>query len=67
MSEGGYLVPKIAYIDKPKSGKFWRGVRWFGYQFVKFGARIKSFGYYQREIHPYDEIMEMMKKAKVRE
>lgn len=63
--EGGYLIPETAYIDVVKDGEFWRAVRWVGWQFVKFGAMVKSFGYTKKEIHPHADLMEAIRKCKV--
>lgn len=55
--DGGFLVPKVAYVDKPSKGLLALFLRWFGQRIIFLGAWIRSLGYYQEEIHSYDEII----------
>lgn len=63
--DGGYLIPQVAYVDIVKGGFGWFAVRWIGQRFINFGAKIRSFGYAQKEIHPYAEIMKRVEEIRI--
>lgn len=65
-STGGYLVPKVSYIDRPSKGLLARAARYVGWKIINLGAWIRSFGYHKVEIYPYDSLIKTMKEAKVK-
>lgn len=59
------MLPRIAYIDKPRKGLFFKSIRFVGDRIVSFGVWIKHLGYEQVEIHPLQELIDAMEKTKV--
>lgn len=64
---GGYLIPKsiLIYTDRP--GRFFACVRWFGERILRLGAWVRALGYMQKEIHPYQAIVDALNTAKVKQ
>jgi len=63
-NQGGLWVPEVAYVDMLRDGWIYRFIRFIGDRFILLGAWVKSFGYYQVEIHPKESLLEAMKKIK---
>ncbi len=50
--DGGYWLPKVAFIDVERKGLLFVFIRWLGNRFIFFGHWVYSFGYKKEIIHP---------------
>lgn len=64
-NDGGFLIPEVFLVDKPRNSWLASIVRWVGQGIIKFGCWVNSFGYYQEEIHPRKILLEQMKNMRV--
>ena len=63
--QGGFLIPKVAYVDRPRLGVLSSSVRWIGQRIIYFGSWVRSLGYYQVEIHPHDDLIKKIKEMEM--
>lgn len=65
-NQGGYIIPHEFSIDEPYDNWIAKWIRGIGWATVRFGSWIRSFGYYQRKVYPYKELMEVVEEMKAK-